>query len=265
MMTDANSVQQWMTPEIIGHPNNSIHIWLGHIGSLKQYLGFFKQALPQAELEKYEKTPIERVRHRQIVARGCLRLLLGAYLGQAPETLLFTHGCHGKPSLLRQDISRELHFNLTHSQDIVLFVFSGNPNLGIDCECIDGQRKRNWRSISKRVFTSEEQKELAELAELEQEIAFHRGWTRKEAYTKAIGDGFQYGFESFSVTLNSKHPPQIRSDEKSPLAAESWQLLDIYIDKSALATLCFKKSDQLPDVKHYFIDAKILNLKKPSS
>lgn len=58
----------------------------------------------------------------------------------------------------------------------------------------------------------------------EREFAFFSGWTRKEAYVKAIGEGLYTPLESFQVTLRAPDEPRIVHVGGDRDAARAWQV-----------------------------------------
>jgi 4'-phosphopantetheinyl transferase len=57
--------------------------------------------------------------------------------------------------------------------------------------------------------------------------AFFCGWTRKEAFIKAIGDGLSYPLDRFVVSLHPDQPAQLLEIEGSPTAAQQWEMVSL--------------------------------------
>ncbi|MGA0083908.1 MAG: 4'-phosphopantetheinyl transferase superfamily protein [Gammaproteobacteria bacterium] len=129
--------------------------------------------------------PLQRARF--ITARTLLREQLARYTSCAAEILHFEILPHGKPQL--SPALPRLSFNVSHAGPVWLLGVSSEETLGVDIE-----RKRplsNMLRLAQRVFSDAEQAELIAIKDhAEQEQAFLRGWTRKEAALKALGTGF---------------------------------------------------------------------------
>ena len=72
-----------------------------------------KATLCASEVERASHFLSEELRNRFIAGRGCLRAVLGHYLGVPAANIRFTYGPNGKPSLVAK---QGLNFNLAHSQ-----------------------------------------------------------------------------------------------------------------------------------------------------
>ena len=103
----------------------------------------------------------------------------------------------GKPYFLYNE---NLHFSISHTKSHIAIALHNKP-IGID---IENTRKCNL-SLAKRYFHSEEYSYLSSLPQEEQDQAFTKLWTLKEAYVKCTGEGIAGGFNKFSVIPNSKN------------------------------------------------------------
>ncbi len=92
----------------------------------------------------------------------------------------------GKPYF--KDLSGA-HFNITHSNLLVAVAISDMP-VGIDAEYI----RKYKDSVAKRFFTT------AEREKIKTNRDFFSIWTKKEAFIKWQGKGFQIPLNSFDVT-----------------------------------------------------------------
>jgi 4'-phosphopantetheinyl transferase len=138
------------------------------------------------------------------VARGTLRTLLARYLGKQPKELQFVFGREGKPALVPEPAERILSFNLSHSQDIGIFAFGWNRNIGVDVERVRADVE--CEDIARHYFSAQEIKSLARLPPQKRTEGFFLCWTRKEAYIKARGGGLQIPLDSFDVSLEPGTP-----------------------------------------------------------
>ena len=122
----------------------------------------------------------------------CFGRPLGATLGRPPEQVAFAYGDHGKPRLAVTD-SGPVEFNLAHSHGLALCAVTVGRVIGIDIEAV--RAFDNAERIIDRFFSTHEQAEFLALPDAERVAAFFRGWSRKEAFLKAIGrpNEFEFG------------------------------------------------------------------------
>ena len=183
---------------------NEIHVWRSHLA-----VDAFSQSLLHSYLNEKENERAARFRFdcdrtRFMTARGTLRALLAQYLCRHPGDLQFVFGSEGKPALAPDSAGEAVGFNLTHSQDMAVFAFGRNRNIGVDVE-----RTRSdvdCESIARHYFSAREMRSLARLPRHRRVEGFFLCWTRKEAYIKACGGGLQIPLDSFDVNLEPDAP-----------------------------------------------------------
>jgi 4'-phosphopantetheinyl transferase len=78
-------------------------------------------------------------------------------------------------------------FNISHSDDLVLFAFALGRPVGIDIERVD--ESIDGPSLAQIAFRPEECRQILQLPAELRKMAFYRGWTRNEAYGKLLGTG----------------------------------------------------------------------------
>lgn len=163
--------------------------------------------LSEAERQRAGRFTVERERDRYIVARSSLRRLLGARLGVRPEAVELVFGKYGKPALAPRFAASALNFNLSHSQGLAVFAFVAGRKIGIDIECVRPIVTADH--IVARFFSLREQEAYRALPPQERLLGFFNGWTRKEAFVKAIGDGLNHALDAFDVALAPGEPVRI--------------------------------------------------------
>lgn len=139
------------------------------------------------------------------------RTLLASYLGASPDTLVFGHGTHGRPFLARPHSS--LDFNWSHSGSLAVIAVARNlPRLGVDFE--RHRARPRALPLAQRFFDPDEYARLCALLPEQQEDAFLRLWTTKEAVLKAIGRGIGFGLNrvTFNVDETSVTPEDFAPD-----------------------------------------------------
>lgn len=194
-----------------------IHIWLF---SLTDYEIFKKEAscLSCDEQKRVEKYVHESDRKRYIIGHTALRKLLGVYLHSSPESFTFQAGAHGKPFLNdfsadsadseEAPLSAPIHFNMSHSANMIVLAFCPDSPIGIDIEAIKDSSCIN--GIIRRFFHPAEHPLFSHLEDTQKKEMFFRYWTIREAFLKALGAGFSISPNSFCVepaeTEDKRHP-----------------------------------------------------------
>lgn len=164
-------------------PRGSAEVWVVPLRANRHLVDELRQTLSPDEIERALRFRAEEDCDLFIVARGILRRILSRYASEQPEKLVFGYGSKGKPYL--RDHS-DLQFNLGHSGGFAVYGVSGEE-LGVDIELV--KPLTDWRKISQRFFSPREVEELESLDPTQQLRGFFSCWTRKEAYTKAVGEG----------------------------------------------------------------------------
>jgi 4'-phosphopantetheinyl transferase len=201
------------------------HVWRADVREMRPQIERFASLLRDDETRRVASLLVEDDRVRFILARGLLRLLLGAYLAVQPASLRFDTGPHGKPALT--SAPDDLCFNLSHAGDHLLIAFAHQRAVGVDIEPVRSRRdpRLDHDKLAATFFAPEEQAALHGLADDARAAAFYVCWTRKEAYLKATGEGLLTPLNSFRVPLTPIAPlrPHLLPDSVAP----QWALYDL--------------------------------------
>lgn len=174
---------------------NKVHVWQACLNINVSQIENLSKTLTLDERIRANRYMFAEDRQRFIAARGILRCLLARYLGTSPREIVFKYGPAGKPEIANPTTS--LQFNLSHSGSTALYALSWDCTLGIDIEV--SRQHFSLESLANLIFSVQEQSELKTYP-VEQRIdAFLRGWTRKEAFFKATGDGLSFPLQSIEV------------------------------------------------------------------
>lgn len=144
---------------------------------------------------RVEKFHFKPQKDQFIAARGGLRTLLADYLHQKPAEICFGYGEYGKPYIENTD----LNFSLSHSGNHIVYAVTRGASIGVDIEEI--KQDIDFLSVGKLVFSEAEYTQFLTVPEDERALAFYRGWTRKEAYIKAIGMGLHFPLSEVQNTF----------------------------------------------------------------
>ncbi len=204
------------------HPalsDDEVHVWSA---SLDQPSADYVALLSADEQAKAQRFHFERDRRRFIVGRGTLRMILGRYVNLPPEKLRFEYHAYGKPALVAELLKQEFCFNLSHSEEMVLYAVTRNREVGIDLEYI--RPIPDAEKLAEQFFSPAERAELDALPLSKKLVSFFSGWTRKEAYLKARGDGMTYPLDQFSVSMDCEQPAKLLEVKEDPQELSRWSL-----------------------------------------
>jgi 4'-phosphopantetheinyl transferase len=163
--------------------------------------------LDRAEQERWAAYRRDADRERFLVGCGLAKTVLAACTGQRPAEVRFDRTCsqcgkpHGKPALRGGDVE----FSVTHSGDLVAVAVAAAP-VGVDVEQLEDRPRGDPVALARVVLAEPEQAALAALAPAARARAFLVAWTRKEAVTKARGDGLRAPFREVVVTADTVMP-----------------------------------------------------------
>ena len=68
---------------------------------------------------------------------------------------------------------------------------------------------------------------LLALPEKQQTLGFFNCWTRKEAFIKAVGEGFSFPLDKFEVSLEPDKPAKLLATDWEPKAVSKWSIYSI--------------------------------------
>ena len=177
-----------------------------------------------------------------------MRLLLAGYVDVAPDAITFRYGPNGKPELAvetsgdpRASGHPRVEFNASRSRGLALCAFARGRRVGVDLEAL--RRLPEAEGVADRCFSRRERSELAALSHGDLEGAVLRGWTRKEAYAKAVGDGLTRPLDGIEVSVSPTEPPALRAIHGDPLTARRWSLVTLSPDAGYVAALVVEGHD----------------------
>jgi len=176
--------------------------------------------LSPAERVRAARFAFDRDRRTFVMSHGILRTLLAAVSHGDPARLRFREGLRGKPYLV--DAPAGLQFNLSHCEGYCLVGLGRGPAIGVDIECV--RATDDMPQLVRQCFSAAERREFDALPAGERSRGFFNGWTRKEAFIKAVGDGLSYPLEKFDVTLTPGQPPRLQAIGGSKRAAAAWSM-----------------------------------------
>ena len=220
---------------------SEVHVWNAHFDPSNASADRHTRLLSQDERLRADRFHFARDRSHFIHARAVLRALLGRYLDVPAEKVTFRYGRAGKPELSPLSHDTALHFNVSHSHGHLLVAIARNCAVGIDIEMI--RPEMDIEAIAERFFSSAETQQLRALTGLDKREGFFNGWTRKEAYLKARGEGIGAGLRRFAVSLIPGKPARLLFDQRDPGAVTRWSIRELPADSGFSAALAVQAAD----------------------
>lgn len=203
--------------------DDGVHLWRASLHADDARATQLAQLLAEDEAARAAKFVFARDRRRYVVARATLRRLLSGYLAVAPDAVGFAYEAHGKPILAPPLDDSGLAFNVSHSGDLAVFAFTRGRRVGVDVEFM--RPLDDMHQVAATVFSPRELASFNALPPGQQHGAFYAGWTRKEAFIKALGAGMSYPLKEFDVTLAPHEAARLVTVARDPASVGNWQMV----------------------------------------
>ncbi len=198
----------------------AVDVWIWSLTVPADVLLRFERSLSDDERQRARRFVSPHHGESYVAGRGRMREILADYIERRPDELRFDYGTAGKPLL--EGIVGAPHFNLSHSGNFAALAIADRP-VGIDIELV----RSITDDIAGRFFSPAEVHALRKLPSSEQEAAFFRCWTRKEAFVKALGTGLNYPLSSFDVSVaDEPYPRVLRADAEVTSDVACWRLVN---------------------------------------
>src|SRR5262249_27879235 len=156
-------------------------------------------------------------------------------LGVEPHRVGFGYGRHGKPELAPPFDRSGLRFNASRSEGLGLYVVTRGRRVGVDIERL--RPLPDLEAGAERVLSLEERTRLYRFAPPHSLAGFFNGWTRKEAYLKAIGTGLPGSPTRITVSLDPGAPAWLEHVDGDADAPHRWRLEALVPDAGCVAAV----------------------------
>ena len=180
---------------------DALHIWRTRISKNIKNIDYNWSLLTQNEQIHSKKFSFIKEQNRYIITRAILREIISGYIDTAPQNIFFKYTEYGKPYLANNH-EQKLKFNLAHSGDCIVFIFSKYIDIGIDIEFIN--KELTIKDTIKYCCSEKEQHTLYVLPDYQKFHYFYKLWVIKEALVKAIGLGLSCDLRKININLNNK-------------------------------------------------------------
>ena len=223
-------------PAEIDLPTGEVHLWSARLEVPDDLLRQCASVLSADERQRAERFRAGSLRNHYIAGRGMLRMLLGRYLRTDPTSFALSYQTHGKPELGPPWKAYGLEFNVSHSHELAVYAFTRGSQIGADVEWI--RPMPNAAALLERFFSPEEVRQWQHIPTERQLRAFFQGWTRKEAWLKAMGSGLSFPLNQFCVTLDD--PARVLSVRGDTAEAAQWRLESCVPCEGYVATVAIR-------------------------
>jgi 4'-phosphopantetheinyl transferase len=178
-----------------------VYVWWAHRQDASASLETHLDDVERDRWHAYRRT---EDKDRFLVGCALTKYAVADRTGQRPADVIIDRTCphcgkpHGKP------VVPGLELSVTHSGDLVGLAMATVP-VGVDVEHADSRRD-DVEGLARYALSDAEQAVLDALPAGERQAAFLVYWTRKEAVTKATGDGLRASFPEVVVTAPAEPP-----------------------------------------------------------
>jgi 4'-phosphopantetheinyl transferase len=174
----------------------AVDVWYIDLVADRPAMQSHLSSLSADEWARAERFHFPEHRDDFLTCRAALRLILADETSTNPEAICFRYGGYGKPEVPNSDLA----FNVSHAGRRAVIAIARNCDVGVDIEPM--RRIDDCLDLARIAFSERERTELEQSRDKSQ--AFLNGWTRKEAYIKALGTGLSERLQSFSVSLGEQ-------------------------------------------------------------
>ncbi|MCI0385818.1 4'-phosphopantetheinyl transferase superfamily protein [Streptomyces sp. CNQ085] len=236
-MTEARTARPG---EGAGRADQRTQLWLLAEESVDAEVARYAAGLLSAD----ERRRLERLRppagrRRFLGARLLCRTVLGELLGQPPAALRFVRGALGRPEL--DPGPHGVRFSVSHTSGLIGCLVSREGPCGLDVERaeVSGPALR----YGQRWLAPAERELLAALPPGRRAREFTDLWVLKEAYTKALGLGFQHRFDGFRLGPDDHGQVVLEDPSVPPDAAARWRFALLSVSGGHRLAVAVRRDD----------------------
>ena len=215
-----------------------VHVWRASLRPSSRILAGLEATLSADETTRAARFHFRDHRALFVAARGIQRDILSRYLGNAAEAIRFQYSAYGKPQWGAPALCSGIHFNTSNSGLLALYALTVGRDVGVDLEEL--RPVPNLEALVEHCFSALEKETFRALPAAGRQIAFFRCWTRKEAYIKAVGEGFSIPLDHFDVAFTMEEPARLLGTRGCPEEAARWTLRELDPGDGYLGALAVK-------------------------
>jgi 4'-phosphopantetheinyl transferase len=178
------------------------------------------------------------LRQRFIATHMATRAILAGWMSIPPGDIRYAYSCpvcsgsHGKPHV--EGAGADLDFSVSVSGERALVAVASGTSVGVD---IETEARGFVTSDVLSFLDATERVGLIRLDERSRGRAALAVWTRKEAYSKALGAGLALPLESYAVTVPPESPAVSRPAASWP---DGFLLAALPVPEPCVATVAWR-------------------------
>src|SRR5215471_6467054 len=222
--------------------NGQVDLWKIHFKGFHPVAAELAQDLSPDELERGRRFAFDKDRLDFLVGRSILRSLLSGYLGIAPRDVRIETGHRGKPGLSQCAQNKGIKFNLSHSYGLAVVAFRTGGEIGVDVEKL--RQEITILDIAERYFASKETAWLRAQPADRQLVEFCSLWTRKEALSKALGEGLHLPLDQITLEALTDQA-MVVSATNDDSGGSRWRLSTFVPAKGYVGSLATEGEEEL--------------------
>lgn len=223
-----------------------VDVWAAFVGEASE-AGLavqLDQVLCEEERLRHGRFRFAKDQRRYLVTRSLVRYVLSRYVPQLPPAAWrFEATAFGRPLLAdAPPAARNLSFNLSHSDRVVLLGVTRDAEIGIDVEDLD---RAPPLDVARSFFTPDELRQLLALPPDGQPRRFMELWTLKESYIKARGKGLSLPLDQFGFELGADRALRVQFDPRLDDSPQRWSFRQWCPSPDSVAALCVQTRPHL--------------------
>ena len=208
---------------------DEIHLWYVHNENIQDpyFISQYYTLLNDEEQLQQKRFYFEKHRHQYLLTRAMVRSVLSQYENKiSPEKWEFEKNAYGKPFISNSASTLPLHFNISHTDELIVMGVTLHQEIGVDVEYLP--RVGKTLDIANSFFSPTEIKQLFDLPQEKQKNRFFDLWTLKEAYIKACGMGLSIPLDHFSYCFSEHGKISIEFKPERNDQPELWQFWQVH-------------------------------------
>jgi 4'-phosphopantetheinyl transferase len=215
---------------------NKVDMWKVNISDIKNNTQKLPKILSGDEVKRASKYRLNKDKIHFIISRTVLRTILSSYVEKRPEDIIFSYTDTLKPVLNTQDGGRQIYFNVSHSNGLILYAVCRDNDIGIDVECL--LPTLNSEALAKRFFSLGEREYLISVPPEERWKEFTKIWVIKEAYLKATAKSIS-NVENVEVVAE-KNKSLILKYNAENVNLDKWKIYQFELERDYVACVVYK-------------------------
>lgn len=228
----------------------TVHVWQMALDNMDDAARRTQLAyLRPDEIEQWRRFVAPSAADQFAAARALLRTRLSTYVDVPPTGWIFRRNAYGRPHIDPAGPFEDLHFNVSHTDGLVVCAVTHGRSVGIDVE--NTTRDLDFLDMSKTFFSRLEAASLLAREPAAVRSTFYSYWTLKESYIKARGLGLSVPLDSFWFDL-SVVPPTMACAPSCGDHGARWQFHQWTAGKQHAVALAIDTAEPV-DIQTYMV------------